>query len=234
MVKKSQRLAVQIYEQQLENDRSRYKQLQSQINPHFLYNSLFIIYRLAKMEDCDTIAYFSQKLGEYFRYVTRSGRDEVPLSEELVHVRSYVEIQTIRFANRIQVHFEALPAHLQSLPVPRLILQPIVENCYEHGFEDQPEGGEIDIRFHEDAQGLCILVENTGSTIEAGKIEQICADIHTDSIRVESTGVVNVGRRLRLRYGERGRLRMEPRKGGGVRVSLYIPYAGGEGGKNEV
>lgn len=223
MVSKSQRLLAQIYEQQLENNRSQLKQLQSQINPHFLYNSLFIIYRLAKMEDSETIGAFSRSLGEYFRYMTRSARDEVPLYMELEHVSSYVEIQTIRFSNRIDVLWEDLPSRYRELMVPRLILQPVVENCYEHGFDNWAGRGEIHVRYEERGDCLAVIIENTGATISPRKVELISEHIQTDNAHVESTGIVNVGRRLRLYYGRDGLLSIRPLPEGGSRVRIALP-----------
>ena len=134
MVEKLHELIARIYRQEIESKRSELKQLQSQINPHFLYNSFFIIYRLAKMEDTETLSQFAHHLGEYYRYVTRNQSDEVTLADEVRHAKDYIHVQNTRFSNRIDVDFQALDARFEGLPVPRLILQPILENCYEHGF----------------------------------------------------------------------------------------------------
>src|SRR5690606_13977204 len=96
----------QVYEQQLRAQSSELKQLQSQINPHFLYNTYFILYRLAKLNDNESIARFSHYLGDYFQYITRNASEDIPLEMEFKHAMTYAEIENIRFNNRIQVHFE--------------------------------------------------------------------------------------------------------------------------------
>src|SRR5690606_10880373 len=103
MVGNLNELIHQVYEQQLRAQSSELKQLQSQINPHFLYNTYFILYRLAKMNDNESIAHFCQYLGEYFQFITRNASGDIPLEMEFNHSRTYAEIQNIRFKNRIQV-----------------------------------------------------------------------------------------------------------------------------------
>ncbi|GJM75129.1 hypothetical protein HMSSN036_73450 [Paenibacillus macerans] len=101
--------------------RAELKQLQSQINPHFLYNSFFILNTMAKTGDTERIEQFTTLLGEYFEFVTRNASDLVALEQEIHHARMYAEIQELRFSRRIQVRFDTLPDELRSIPVPRLI-----------------------------------------------------------------------------------------------------------------
>lgn len=115
--------------------RAELRQLQSQINPHFLYNSFFILNSLARTGDTDRIEQFTNMLGEYFRFITRNGTDHVPLKEEVEHSRIYTEIQQLRFSRRIKVDFGQVPLEMEQIQVPRLIIQPIIENAYEHSLE---------------------------------------------------------------------------------------------------
>lgn len=115
--------------------RAELRQLQSQINPHFLYNSFFILNSLARTGDTERIEQFTNMLGEYFRFITRNGKDHVPLKEEVEHSRIYTEIQQLRFSRRIKVDFGQVPPEMEQIQVPRLIIQPIIENAYEHSLE---------------------------------------------------------------------------------------------------
>jgi len=90
---------------------------------------------MARVGDYDTLERFTEQLGEYFRFVTRSAADEVPLSAEVNHARVYTEIQAMRFSNRIKVYFDDMPEEYSKIQVPRLILQPIIENAFVHGLE---------------------------------------------------------------------------------------------------
>ncbi|MBW7456454.1 histidine kinase, partial [Paenibacillus sepulcri] len=94
-----------VYEQKIRSQSSELKQLQSQINPHFLYNTYFTLYRLAKMHDIDKVILFCEHLGEYFQYITRGAAEQVPMTMELGHAKSYTDIQGIRFSSRIEVEF---------------------------------------------------------------------------------------------------------------------------------
>lgn len=226
MVDRLHVLIRRVYQQELENKRSELKQLQSQINPHFLYNCFFIIYRLSKMEDMDTLADFSRHMGEYFQYVTRNKTDVVELSAEIKHAQDYVHIQDIRFSNRIDVDFSPLDAQFADLPVPRFILQPILENCYEHGFARSAAGGIIRVRYIQDADVLQIIVSNSGDSMSPQKCSELQRIMDQDESSAECTGIVNVSRRLMLMYRQNGLLRIQPGDGQGVVVTIRIPLKG--------
>ncbi|WP_239566178.1 sensor histidine kinase [Paenibacillus sacheonensis] len=121
----------QNYKQTIMVQRAELKQLQTQINPHFLYNSFFILYTMTRRGEYEQLMKFQLQLGEYFQFVTRNASDEVTLEQEVSHARTYCDIQSIRFSNRIRVAFEELPPAYAQEKVPRLILQPILENAFE-------------------------------------------------------------------------------------------------------
>ncbi|MCM3342154.1 histidine kinase [Paenibacillus sp. MER TA 81-3] len=141
---------------------SELKQLQSQINPHFLYNSFYNLYRMSKAGDSNTVAVLAQKLGSYYQYVTRDGASEVSLMQEYRHAMVYADIQSIRFSNRIQVVTEQPPPELEHVFIPRLVLQPVLENAFEHALEQQLAGGTLFISFDIGAEALYVVVEDNG------------------------------------------------------------------------
>lgn len=228
MVDRLHVLIRRVYQQEIESKRSELKQLQSQINPHFLYNCFFIIYRLSKMEDMDTLSDFSRHMGEYFQYVTRSKSDVVALSAEVKHAQDYVHIQDIRFSNRIDIDFEPLPKEFDDLQVPRFILQPILENCYEHGFSNTPRGGTIEVRYRVEEGHLQIIVSNSGASMSQQRCDELLQIMANEKSDSECTGIINVSRRLKLMYQADALLHIRPGDDQqGVVVTLRIPLEGG-------
>ncbi|WP_232058237.1 sensor histidine kinase [Cohnella abietis] len=213
----------ELYVQKIRLQQSELKQLQMQITPHFLYNSFFILHRLIKNDDNQMAELVSKNLGDYFHYITRNGLEEVPFEHEVNHVRSYVEIQNIRFSNRIVVDFEPLPEVFRGVMIPRLILQPLVENAYEHGLGDIVMEGKLQIRFAMDADRLYFSVEDNGGGITEERMDEMVRKLNSED-EGETTGLINIQRRLKLKYGERGGLEMMHGALGGLLVRIYIPY----------
>jgi two-component system sensor histidine kinase YesM len=201
MVAKMTEMIHEVYEQKYRANLSELRQLQSQINPHFLYNSFFNLYRMAKNEENENIAIFSQHLGNYFYFITRTQQDEVPLEEEVKFARNYVDIQTFRFESRITVQFEPVPDSYRGICVPKLIIQPLLENAYQHGLRNTIADGRLEIRFKHEKGHLMILVEDNGECIPEQQYQELLRKLRTNSLDVETTGLINVHRRLQLKYG---------------------------------
>lgn len=140
---------------------SRIKATPVSDQPAFLYNSFFNIYRLAKDEDCDNIIVFSQYLGKYYQYITRNASSEVPLIAEYEHAQNYCNIQLFRFHDRLQIEISPLPERFHSLMVPRIIIQPIIENAFEHGLQNV-DAPCIKIDILEENQVLTIRIQDNG------------------------------------------------------------------------
>ncbi|WP_158082398.1 histidine kinase [Paenibacillus ferrarius] len=228
MVTHLNKLVFEVYEQKIRVQQSELKQLQSQINPHFLYNSFYLLYRMTKANDFDNSTRFSKYLGDYFQYVTRNGVEEVPLELELQHVRALCEIQTIRFSGHITFSIDQLEEVFKTFMVPRLILQPLVENAYQHGFEFEHENRHVKIRFttvtHDSGSVLLFVsVEDNGKGMMADELEHWQGWLNGKEQPTEITGVLNVHRRLRLKYGDLAGVRIASRPSGGLSVSIVIP-----------
>ncbi|RED85240.1 MULTISPECIES: sensor histidine kinase [Cohnella] len=217
----------ELYVQKIRLQQSELKQLQMQITPHFLYNSFFILHRLIKNDENETAELISKNLGDYFHYITRNGLEEVPLEHEVNHVRSYVEIQNVRFSSRIVVDFDPLPPSFHGILIPRLILQPLVENAYEHGLGEVVREGRLSIRFAVEADKLIFSVEDNGAGLTQERLAELNGALHR-SDEGETTGLINIHRRLKLKYGERGGLEIGRGSMGGARVRIYIPSDKGE------
>jgi two-component system sensor histidine kinase YesM len=223
--KRIKELIHEVYEQQYRANLTELRQLQSQINPHFLYNNFFILYRMAKNEENDNIARFTSYLGKYFQFITRTQKGQINLAEETAFSQTYVEIQSFRFEDRIVARFAELPERYATVEVPKLILQPIIENVYHHGLRNTLEGGLLEVRFEQEGEQLCIIVEDNGEEMPLADYEELQSKLKASAgwSNIETTGVINVHRRLRLEFGEVGGVAFNRRPGGGNQVILSIP-----------
>ena len=211
------------YNQRLEIERSELKQLQAQINPHFLYNCFFNISNLCKIEDMETAALFSQKLAAYYMYITRNRRDEVMLKEEWKHATDYLEIQSIRFYQRVELDIQTLTEEEERPRVPSIILQPNLENWYKYVFEKNDETGHLRMHCRYDGNVLELVVEDSGGESGGTGIGQINEALNHPQEDRESTGIVNVSRRIRLK-NKKNELKVEKSELGGWKVTIKIVY----------
>lgn len=228
MVQNLKVLINDLYVQKIRLQHSELKQLQAQINPHFLYNSFFTLHRLILNYENDSAAVVSKNLGEYFQYITRNANDEVTLESEVKHARSYVEIQNVRFSNRIEIVFEPLPERFRDIRVPRLILQPIIENAYQHGLGEKVLEGRLHIRFETADGQLRINVEDNGPGIRQAEADKLMHRMNREDREGESTGMINVHRRLQLKFGAEWGVSISRSDLGGLLVQIRIPTEGGE------
>ncbi|MCR2806856.1 sensor histidine kinase [Paenibacillus soyae] len=222
MLVRLQSMIDQDYKQKMMMQRAELKQLQSQINPHFLYNSFFILNSLAKTGDVDRIELFTNMLGEYFRFITRNGEDHVPLSEEVKHSRMYTEIQKLRFSRRIRVQFDELPREMEGIRVPRLIIQPIIENAYEHSLEKKAEEGLLRVTFERRENEACIIIEDNGEYMDDSDIVALQERLAGTAPSHESTGIINIHRRLVLTFGDESGLFLSRSELNGLKVVIRI------------
>lgn len=231
MLERLQELIRLAYEQKMLAQRSELKQLQSQIDPHFLFNSFFILNKRIRSGDTEGALGLSKLLGSYFQYITRNGRDFVPLSEEVDHMMNYCEIQKIRFKNKLTLRLEPPPEELARLMVPRLILQPICENTIKYAVENRQEDSVLCLRYRvAEGDGYQIILEDNGD-ISDEDIRKIGETLRrTDSQEV--TGLGNINRRLKLRYGPDCGLEPDRSSLGGLRITIKLRReSAGAGGK---
>ena len=225
MFRRLSTLIEQVYEQKLHAREAELKQLQYQINPHFLYNSILIIGNLIKMTDYDCAGKLTGHLGNYYQYLTK-GADFVPFSREAAHARDYIEIQSIRFADRFACRFDELPEGMADLTVPRLILQPIIENTFKYGLANTVSGGMLQVLLaHEDGVFI-VIVEDNGAGLGDDSIQKL-NDMVTGSPAGEATGLMNVHRRIEIHFGRGSGLRFLRSGLGGLAVEIRINTGGG-------
>ncbi|WP_256972773.1 histidine kinase [Saccharibacillus sp. O23] len=228
MIEKLQSLIDRDFKQRMMMQRAELKQLQSQINPHFLYNSFFILNSLARTGETQRIEDFTNMLGEYFRFITRSGDDHVLLADEVAHSRVYTNIQQLRFSRRMRVEFDELPEAMRELRAPRLIIQPIIENAYEHSLEKMTAPGLLRVSFGMNGEFAEVRVEDNGDLLDESGIEAMRRRLADQSETAETTGMINIHRRLQLTYGSGSGLKLERSDLGGLKATIRIRWQGGE------
>ncbi|GAA3407676.1 sensor histidine kinase [Paenibacillus hodogayensis] len=234
MAEQIQVLVEDVYAEKIRSREATLKQLQSQINPHFLYNSLFFIINSAAMDDRDSVVAMSQHLAEYFRYTTRVDDQTVTLKDELDLIRHYLEIQSMRM-HRLQYDI-AVPEEMLDETMPRLLIQPLVENAIVHGIEGRPEGGRIAITGQRDDGYNRIVVADSGAGLTGGELERLLASLETPMTDRIGRGTWNVHQRLYYQFGEGSGLTFEAIPEGGLKAVLTWNRAGrlvapGSGGK---
>ena len=226
---------IKIQQKELRN--SEMNTLISQINPHFLYNTLDTIYMLARINGEEKTMKMIQALSKYLRLSLSKGRDIVTIGDELENVKSYMEIQQIRNEDLFRYEIEC-EEDLKSRWILKLILQPVVENAIKYGFCDIFEGGLIRIRIMEQEGKLTLSVYNNGVPMEQDMVEKlnglpeipISQMKHSFEDKRHGYGVINIITRLRLKYGEDVKFFYEADKEGTVCV-IQIPEDGKENGE---
>lgn len=221
MVDSLNMLIDQAYKQKILTQRAELKQLQAQIKPHFLYNSFFIINTMAQMGD-ENLIEFTNHLGEYYRYLTKNAADIIPLDEEVEHARTYISIQSMRFSKNLKVEFGSCPKEFARYPVPRLIIQPLIENAFEHAVEKRMKDRIISISFERHSERLHINVEDNGTSLTEEKLSELQKMLTSPSDDTEVTALLNIHRRLQLQYDEVSGVLLKRSLLGGLRIELIL------------
>lgn len=203
---------------------SELRALQAQINPHFLYNSLFVLYRIIQAGKQSEAAELTRGLARYYQEVTQSSSTEVSLSRDVEHAKVYCSIQSVRLGERVSTHFADMPYEVSVLPVPRLSFQPIVENCYEHAFGDPEIRGAIFVSYSRSDDRWVITVEDNGDGMPEGEIDLLNAamSVPPASTKRRMSALYNVHRRLQLLYGCDGGLSFRRSEYGGLAVVITL------------
>ena len=213
---------------------SAYAELQSQINPHFLYNTLESIRGQAVIDDNYVIANMTEALAKYFRYNIGKDNDEVTLKQELENVKNYIYIQQYRFKDKFDFHLynHNVDEEYLSCIIPKMTLQPIVENAIYHGMENKVEKGNINIHIELTKERLIILVEDDGGGMDEITLKKLTQKLlHSEGIlsmenqEMGHNGIAmeNVNNRLKLLYGKDYGIRVSSTIDFGTEVELTIP-----------
>ncbi|WP_123042069.1 sensor histidine kinase [Cohnella candidum] len=218
MATQIQELIDKVYKETLRSQEATLKQLQSQINPHFLYNCLFYIKNMASLGDKQAVVDMALNLGEYYRYTTRLENSMTTLREELKLIRNYLNIQSARL-QRFQFEIE-VPEPMLSLEIPRLLLQPLVENAVLHGVENNLQFGIILVRGDQENGVNRITVDDNGLGLSDEELAALQAKVSMPIDENTGTGLWNIHQRLIYMYGGKSGLYFAKSPLGGFRASL--------------
>lgn len=227
MAKRIQALMEDIVAEHESKRKSEFDTLQSQINPHFLYNTLDIIVWMIENEQKQEAVKVVTALARFFRISLSRGKSIIPVKDELEHVRSYLMIQQMRFKNKFTYDIQA-EQEVLSLASLKLMLQPLVENAIYHGMEFMDGDGEILIKVFIQEERLRFIVEDNGLGMTKEQVQGLLTEKkHSSSRRGSGIGVKNVNERIRLYFGEEYGLfiRSEPDEGTAVEICLpALPF----------
>ena len=230
MARRVDALMAKQIEDQKSLHRAELELLQAQINPHFLYNTLDSIAILAECQREEDVVNMVTSLSTFFRTSLNKGEDTLTLEAERTQVASYLEIQQIRYSDILQYEIN-IPEELLDCRVPKLILQPLVENALYHGIKNRRGMGKITVTGEADGSDLLLKVADNGAGMNEAQVRELQAGIYED--KHTGLGLVNVHKRIRLYCGEPYGLLFESTMGKGSVVTIRLPQNRALGKENE-
>lgn len=211
----------------LRQQQMQFELLASQVNPHFLFNTLETIRMRALLANQTELNDIIFKLGQTLRYSLETPSTTTTLDNELKHLQDYLEIQHFRFQDKLNYSIQVHPnLNLQKIILIPFILQPIVENAVIHGFATKKKGGKIEINVFTRNNNLIISVSDNGCGIPKERLETLNKELasYKDTINSSHIGIHNVNNRIKLYYGHEYGLHIESIEGKGTVVTIQIPY----------
>lgn len=195
--------------------------MESQFNPHFLFNTLESIRYMIHFDAGDAEKMIVS-LSRLLRYSIQGAKDEVELGTEIDFIHQYLQIMMYRYGKRLDYQID-LQEREKNIRVPRMILQPIVENSIKYGYADDREFLQIRIRIIQEDKTIRIRIEDNGSGIDAVLLEELKHNLKQDRNKTSHIGLYNVNKRIVLMYGAQYGLSIESREGSGMRVDVSVP-----------
>ena len=223
MIDKINELLEQVTTEQIRLRKAEFELLQSQINPHFLYNTLDAIVWLAESGEKEKVVSTVSSLSNFFRASLNQGKDIVTVKEDIGHVRSYLEIQQIRYQDILDYEID-IPDEINSYLIPKITIQPLVENALYHGIKNKRGKGKITITGAKHEDYITISIADNGLGITDERLKVVLNNINNRSESEKTTfGLYNVNERIRLDFGEEYGIRIDSEYGTGTTVSVKLP-----------
>ncbi len=224
MIDKINELLEQVKQEQIHLRKAELELLQSQINPHFLYNTLDTIVWLAEGGNQKKVVGMVGSLSEFFRTALNQGRDIIHIKEELVHASSYLEIQQVRYQDILEYEV-IVPKELHSYLIPKITIQPLIENALYHGIKNKRGKGKITVLGESFADHFLLSIKDNGIGMKPERLEEVMDGLaHQYAETADFYGLFNVNERIRLKFGEEYGLRIQSTYGEGTTVSMRLPY----------
>lgn len=224
MIDKINELLEQVTTEQIRLRKAEFELLQAQINPHFLYNTLDAIIWLAEAGEQKRVVGMVRNLSDFFRTSLNQGKDINSIKEEMLHVKSYLEIQHVRYQDILSYDIE-VPEALYIYSIPKITIQPLVENALYHGIKNKRGMGHISIRGEAGEKDFTITVTDDGIGIDETRLRQVQSGIQNKVLTGKDFyGLYNVCERIRLNFGEEYGIFIESVYGEGTSVRVILPY----------
>jgi len=215
------------FQEELKNalNEARYRSLQSQVNPHFLFNSLNSLARLAMLEEAEKTEKFAYALSRILRYILRNIKSTVRIAEEIEIIRDYLFIQQVRFTDRLSVHLR-IDEHIYDGLMPCMVLQPLVENAVVHGLEPLEREGMLEVSGERKGELVFFEIKDNGVGMSSDKLREISQLKISRSGRGHTTGLglFNVHQRLQHYFGSNSGLEIQSQQNKGTSVKVFFPY----------
>lgn len=214
-------------------NRAEYKALQAQVNPHFLYNTLDTMASIAEIRNCPEVSHMSQSLALIFRYSLNMKDPFSTVENEIVHLKNYIYVMDMRMHDNIQYTFDVDEMTLKS-KLPRLSLQPIVENAINHGLRNKRGKKKIGIQIKREQMDLVICIEDNGIGLDTSAINESLRKNELDFVeKGNSIGLHNINARLKMLYGNQYGMHLESMLGEGTKVFMILPDRGEDSNNEE-
>ena len=219
---------LQRIEYQMENIRQVQKEkrkyelalIQTQIKPHFLYNTLDLIYIFCQMKNTQGAAKVTKAMADYYRTSLSSGREIINIGEEVKNISSYLLIQKERYSNKIDFQIEVDPS-IYHYAIPKMTLQPLVENAIYHGLKTRKEKGNIYVKGWSENELIHLLIEDDGVGMSEEKIKEVMEN--EDDMKKGHFGLSSVHRRIQIYYGAEYGIRIESKEQVGTKILIRLP-----------
>lgn len=229
MIEKINKLITEQYQNEIERQSIQLKALQAQINPHFLSNTFQLIGGMALEQQATDVYDATIKMSKLVRYAMRIDEKAVTLEEELIHIRDYLDIQKLRYGDRLAFDVVIDP-HIGKVRIPKFTIQPIIENSFKYGLKKQEGSWRIQITSDVN-EDIAIVIDDNGIGMDPATMNQFNETFHkrTQPIDRESSpqavkvGLANINSRIKLLYGNAYGLTLSVNPYGGVRVSIQLP-----------
>lgn len=222
MVGQLRQLTDDIVKEQQQKQKSELDALQSQINPHFLYNTLDSIMWMVESEQYEDAISMVQALGKLFRISLSKGNNIISVEDELMHAQNYLDIQKYRYKNKFTSYFE-VEENIGEFKTIKLIIQPLIENAIYYGMEYMDGDGEIYIRAYTKEEDLYIEVEDNGLGMPPEQVERLLTDHTRSRSKGSGIGLRNVHQRIQLYFGAKYGLEITSEPDEGTMVRIHLP-----------
>ncbi len=218
MLDRIDQLMIAVKEEEQNVRRYELQALSSQINPHFLYNTLDTIVWMAEFNDSKRVVEVTKSLAKYFRLALNQGHEQISLKDEIDHVRQYLFIQKQRYGGKLQYEIDELSAY-DNYQIPKLILQPLVENAIYHGIKEMNRQGMIRVSVSKNDTQLIVSIYDNGRGFVASETT------NATLVRLGGVGLKNVNQRLQLQFGKSYHMEIKSEENTYTEIRLYFPKA---------